>query len=166
MGTRLRLQDGYIDLERCCVVRAGIGEVSLTPTEHRLITYLAKRVGQAVGIEELAREVWGYAPGVRSRAPYVAIQRLRTKIERSPGAPTCLVSVHGTGYRLDLVESAGPGPADRSTGPTAFVGRSSDEEALAGAWAAGHRLVVLRGPAGIGKTRLMQEHLRAGAPGL
>lgn len=47
--------------------------------------------------------------------------------------------------------------------PDPFVGRSAELAAVAGAFAAGQRLVTVLGPAGIGKTRLALRFARGGA---
>jgi DNA-binding response OmpR family regulator len=75
--------------------------VSLTPTEFRLLTYLARHRGQALSRAQIVEAVWGYAPDLESeKAVNVHIRRLREKIEPDPARPSLLLTVPGIGYRL------------------------------------------------------------------
>jgi len=107
------------------VLRDG-GEVSLTRTEVRLLLWFAERTGRALPREALLTEVWGYAPGVESRAPDNTIARLRTKIEADPKHPEHLLKVYGVGYRFEYTpaeadveeaEAAPDAPTDASDEP-------------------------------------------------
>ncbi len=77
--------------------------VRLTPTEYLLLTLLMRREGTVVSLEEILQEVWGAEEwdGYRQMIK-VNIQRLRTKIERSPGNPVIIVNQWGRGYRFSL----------------------------------------------------------------
>jgi two-component system response regulator MtrA len=74
-------------------------EVSLTPTEFRLLLELARRPGQVFTRELLLDRVWGYSYLGDSRLVDVAVQRLRAKIEPDPDAPQLIITVRGVGYR-------------------------------------------------------------------
>ncbi len=74
-------------------------EVSLTPTEFRLLLELARRPGQVFTREILLDRVWGYSYLGDSRLVDVAVQRLRAKIEPDPDSPHLIVTVRGVGYR-------------------------------------------------------------------
>jgi two-component system response regulator MprA len=74
--------------------------VSLTPTEFRLLTTLAGRVGRACTRLELIRGAWPHGAIVHDNTLDVYIARLRRKL-RSLNAPLRIVTVHGTGYRLE-----------------------------------------------------------------
>ncbi len=132
----------------------------LTTKEGAALAYLAERPGRVVGREELQVEVWGYAPGIVTRAVDNTIRRLRTKIEPDPADPQHLRTVHGEGYRLVLPVPVGRPAGQPAPGsPTSFHGRQRElaqlREALAQAsW------VSLVGPGGVGKTRLARELLR------
>jgi serine/threonine protein kinase/predicted ATPase len=54
-----------------------------------------------------------------------------------------------------------PGPVPSRPSSTGFFGRGEELAALVSAWYAGVRVLTVRGPAGVGKTRLLQEHLAA-----
>lgn len=80
-------------------VSVGGEEISLTPTEFRLLLELVRRPGQVFTREILLDRVWGYSYLGDSRLVDVAIQRLRAKIEPDPEAPTMIETVRGVGYR-------------------------------------------------------------------
>jgi two-component system, OmpR family, response regulator MtrA len=70
-------------------------EVTLTPTEFRLLLELARRPGQVFTRELLLERVWGYDYLGDSRLVDVAIQRLRAKLD-----PVDLIhTVRGVGYK-------------------------------------------------------------------
>jgi two-component system response regulator MtrA len=74
-------------------------DISLTPTEFRLLLELARRPGQVFTREMLLDRVWGYSYLGDSRLVDVAIQRLRAKIEPDPDSPALIETVRGVGYR-------------------------------------------------------------------
>jgi len=75
--------------------------VNLTPTEFRLLVYLAQNPGQALNRAQILDAVWGYAADVESeRTVNVHIRRLREKIELDPSRPALILTVPGIGYRL------------------------------------------------------------------
>jgi DNA-binding response OmpR family regulator len=75
--------------------------VNLTPTEFRLLTYLAQNAGQALTRSQILDAVWGYDADVDSeRTVNVHIRRLREKVEIDPGNPALILTVPGIGYRF------------------------------------------------------------------
>ena len=82
-------------------VRRGDEAINLTPTEFRLLNYLARHRGQALTRSQIVEAVWGYAPDVESeKTVNVHIRRLREKIELKPDQPVLILTVPGIGYRL------------------------------------------------------------------
>ncbi len=82
-------------------VRRGDLDLNLTPTEFRLLAYLARHPGQVLSRAQIMEAVWGYAPGADSeRMVNVHVRRLREKIEPDPSRPSILLTVPGIGYRL------------------------------------------------------------------
>ena len=82
-------------------VQRGNEVLLLTPTEFRLLVYLARHPGQALSRAQILDTVWGYGPDVESeRAVNVHIRRLREKVELDPSRPTLILTVPGIGYRL------------------------------------------------------------------
>ena len=78
-------------------VTVGGAEVTLTPTEFRLLLELARRPGQVFTREVLLERVWGYSYLGDSRLVDVAVQRLRAKLD-----PLELIhTVRGVGYKAE-----------------------------------------------------------------
>ncbi len=73
--------------------------VALTPTEFRLLGALAAREGKPCTRIELIRSAWPYGAIVHDNTLDVYIARLRRKLDSLPDPPA-IVTVHGTGYRL------------------------------------------------------------------
>ena len=96
----LYVGDLVIDLTRSQALRNS-ENINLTPTEFRLLTYLARHRGQALSREQIIEAIWGYSGDPESeRTVNVHIRRLREKIELDPSRPTFLLTVPGVGYRL------------------------------------------------------------------
>lgn len=92
--------DLVIDRGRGQVLR-GKQLLNLTPTEFRLLVYLAQNAGQALTRNQILDAVWGYDAEVDSeRTVNVHIRRLREKVELDPGNPTLILTVPGIGYRF------------------------------------------------------------------
>jgi DNA-binding response OmpR family regulator len=82
-------------------VRRGQQLLNLTPTELRLLVYLAQNPRQALSRAQILDAVWGYDADVESeRVVNVHIRRLREKIELDPSRPTLILTVPSIGYRL------------------------------------------------------------------
>jgi len=141
----------------------------LSPMERRLLAYLAAHPGRLIEPDELLREVWGYAESVRSRTVRTTMGRLRRKVEVDPSTPDHLLTEYGAGYRFAPLGSAPP-PADAGPNdvpvPVVALEPRVETEAIQAARDRGARLVTLVGPAGIGKTSLLQSVGRSlAAPG-
>lgn len=92
--------DLRIDLTRSQVLREN-ALLNLTPTEYKLLVYLARHRNQALTRPQIVEAVWGYSADPESeRAVNVHIRRLREKIEPDPSRPQFLLTVPGVGYRL------------------------------------------------------------------
>jgi DNA-binding response OmpR family regulator len=97
---QLYAADLVIDLTRGKVSR-GEGSINLTPTEFRLLVYLARHPGQALSRAQMLATVWEDDTGVESeRTVNVYVRRLREKVELDPSQPTLILTVPGIGYRL------------------------------------------------------------------
>jgi two-component system KDP operon response regulator KdpE len=88
-----------IDLAARRVIISG-EPVDLTPTEFRLLAYLARNRGRVVLHQTLLREVWGpeYADELDYLRLYVSY--LRHKIEKDPANPEIIKTAWGQGYYL------------------------------------------------------------------
>lgn len=75
-------------------------EVSLTPTEFKLLEILARDAGRVVSHRRLLTQVWGpeYAADVQYLRVFV--RRLRRKLETDAAAPKLVVTAPRLGYRL------------------------------------------------------------------
>jgi two-component system KDP operon response regulator KdpE len=75
-------------------------EVSLTPTEYRLLLYLAYNAGRVLSYEQILDNVWGpgYEDGLTNVKLYVWY--LRRKIEEEPTNPRYILTQRGVGYSL------------------------------------------------------------------
>jgi len=82
-------------------VRRGNQRLNLTPTEFRLLVFLARHPAQALSRAQILDAVWGYDADVESeRIVNVHVRRLREKVELDPSRPTLILTVPGIGYRL------------------------------------------------------------------
>lgn len=92
--------DLAINLDSAEVLR-GNQVINLTPTEYRLLIYLARHPGQALSRGQLLQAVWDDSAGLESeRTVNVHIRRLRQKVELEPSKPRLILTVPGIGYRL------------------------------------------------------------------
>jgi DNA-binding response OmpR family regulator len=98
-----RVGDVEIDRLRHTVTVAAT-EVPLTPTEFRLLAFLATEPGRAFTPQEILHHLWQSDHVGRGSACKAHISNLRRKIEADPARPERLVTVRGAGYALS------PGP--------------------------------------------------------
>ncbi len=76
-------------------------EIALTPTEYRIISYLAQNAGRVVTQDLLLEHVWGIEYVGESHMLQVNINRLRRKIEDDPPHPRYLLTKVGVGYLIN-----------------------------------------------------------------
>ena len=92
--------DLTIDRTRATVTRDG-RSLNLTPTEFRLLVFLAQHPGQVFSRGQLIENVWGSdADFYDDKTVSVHVRRLREKIEHEPSDPAVVLTVPGIGYRL------------------------------------------------------------------
>ena len=100
---RISFGDLVIDPDRMAVERNG-RRVNLTPTEFRLLRYLAERPERLLSRGQIIEAVWGYTADIGyDRTVDVHVRRLREKIEDDPAAPRWIQTVRGFGYRFASV---------------------------------------------------------------
>src|SRR2546421_1464458 len=75
-------------------------EIALTPTEYRIIAYLAQNVGRVVTQDLLLEHVWGPEYLGESHMLQVNINRLRHKLEVDATQPRYILTKVGVGYSL------------------------------------------------------------------
>jgi DNA-binding response OmpR family regulator len=75
--------------------------VDLSLREVRLLRVFASNPGRVLDRNTLLNECWGvdYLPSSRTLDQHIS--QLRKKIERDPGRPSIILTVHGVGYRWD-----------------------------------------------------------------
>ena len=91
--------DLTLDLHRRAATVRG-REVRLTPTESRLLHALAANLGEVVSTETLVARGWAETEEADASYVWVAMRRLRQKVEVDPDRPVHLLTVRGIGYRL------------------------------------------------------------------
>lgn len=64
-----------------------------------LLKYLCENTGQVLSKEQIYERVWGDCL-FDDNTVMVHIRKLREKIEKNPGKPTCIITVRGIGYKL------------------------------------------------------------------
>ncbi len=88
-----------IDCDSHQVLRDG-EEIHLTPTEFRLLQYLARNQGKVISHRTILQEVWGGEYGDEREYLRVYISQLRHKIENEPLNPKHILTEPGVGYRF------------------------------------------------------------------
>jgi DNA-binding response OmpR family regulator len=81
-------------------VRRSGEEVSLTPSEFRLLRVLASSPGRVFSREELIAHALGQDFAGFDRTVDAHVKNLRQKIEADPRHPRHILTVHGLGYRF------------------------------------------------------------------
>jgi two-component system OmpR family response regulator len=96
----INFDDVVIDTARHTVLRCG-HPLELTPKEFDLLSFLAQNTSLVFSREQLLEKVWGYDFEGNTRTVDVHIRWLREKIEPDPTTPKHLITVRGTGYKLE-----------------------------------------------------------------
>ncbi|HEX6483670.1 MAG TPA: response regulator transcription factor [Ktedonobacteraceae bacterium] len=99
MQTTTTIGDLEIDYSQHLVKMAG-REVTLTPTEYRILAYLAQNAGRVLTQDLLLEHVWGGEYLGESHMLQVNINRLRRKLEVDPTHPRYILTKVGVGYYL------------------------------------------------------------------
>jgi two-component system OmpR family response regulator len=96
----LKVGDIEVDVARHKASK-GATLLELTPKEFDLLAFLATNKGFVFSRDQLLEKVWGYDFVGDTRTVDVHIRWLRQKIETDPNNPKHLVTVRGTGYKLE-----------------------------------------------------------------
>lgn len=97
MSAKTVLGDLTIDHAQHVVLLRG-EEVSMTPIEYRLLSYLTQNAGRVVTQDMLLEHVWGQEYVGESHLLQVNVNRLRRKIEVDPAHPRYILTKTGIGY--------------------------------------------------------------------
>lgn len=94
------IQVGEIFLDQLghCVLVEGV-DVQLNPKEYDLFTLFVVNLGQVFSREQLLNKIWGYDYEGEIRTVDTHIKMLRKKLG---SCGTCIVTVRGTGYKMQV----------------------------------------------------------------
>jgi len=98
--TLLKIGELEIDAGRHRALCRGLS-LDITPKEFDLLLFLARNKGFVFSREQLLEKVWGYSYAGGTRTVDVHIRWLRKKVETDPAHPKYLLTVRGTGYKLE-----------------------------------------------------------------
>ncbi|WP_434970333.1 response regulator [Microbacterium sp. bgisy207] len=98
---RVAFANVEVDLAARSVRRAG-ERVHLTPTEWRILEFLARHPGALVTRQTLLKEIWGTDQVADTGYLRLYLSQLRKKLEVDPSHPVHLLTESGMGYRLVL----------------------------------------------------------------
>ncbi len=90
-----------VDLAAKLVTRGG-APVHLTPTEWRILEFLARNAGALVTRQALLKDIWGTEQVTDTGYLRLYLSQLRKKLEADPAHPQHLLTESGMGYRLVL----------------------------------------------------------------
>ena len=98
----ITVRDLVLDFDRCQAIREQ-ETIPLTPTEFKILAYLAKNAGKVVSPVEILRAVQDYTYSDREAQEIVKvyIRRIRRKVEVDPSEPSYIINVRGFGYMLE-----------------------------------------------------------------
>lgn len=82
-------------------VMLGGTQVDLSPTEYRLLVYLAERRGKVFNRDQLLNAVWEGDAFVEPRTVDVHVRRIRIQIEPNPAEPFFIKTRRGVGYYFE-----------------------------------------------------------------
>jgi two-component system OmpR family response regulator len=99
-GESLAFGDITINPARHIAMRDG-KILELTPKEFDLLSFLVQNKGLVFSREKLLDRVWGYDYAGNTRTVDVHIRWLREKVEKDVNSPRHLITVRGTGYKLE-----------------------------------------------------------------
>ena len=87
----------------------------LTPTESKLLHFLASNVGEVCTSEQIVTHVWGYNREGDACLIKAHIYHIRQKIEAEPNNPRYVITFPGVGYMLARTPAETASLADRRT---------------------------------------------------
>jgi phosphate regulon transcriptional regulator PhoB len=83
-----------------CLVSVDEKEVTLSPTERKLLFFLSRHPGRVYSRNQILDHVWGDETFITDRAVDVHIRRLRSQIEKDIENPHYILTVRGFGYKF------------------------------------------------------------------
>jgi len=138
--------------------------VPLRPKTWSVLLYLAQRPGALVSRDEILDAVWpdvAVTPDTLTKS----IGELRIALGDDPKAPRFIETAHRRGFRFLATPRATTPPPATARGGAPFVGREDELRRLAQCFERACRgerqIVFIAGPAGLGKTSLLEAFLRS-----
>ena len=83
-----------------CLVKISGKQVTLSPTELKLLFFLSRNPGRVYSRNQILDHVWGDDTFITDRAVDVHIRRLRSQIEKDMENPHYILTVRGFGYKF------------------------------------------------------------------
>ena len=83
-----------------CLVQIGGKQVTLSPTELKLLFFFSRNPGRVYSRSQILDHVWGDDTFITDRAVDVHIRRLRSQIEKDMENPQYILTVRGFGYKF------------------------------------------------------------------
>lgn len=102
---QVTIGDTLVDFSNFEIQRSG-QLIRLTLLEAGLLRLLHERRGHVVSKAEILERVWNLHPDTETRAVDNFVVRLRKYLEPDPANPRLIITVRGTGYRLDAGAAA------------------------------------------------------------
>ena len=96
----LEFGDVKVDFVRQLATKAG-RPLELPARAFAILKVFARRPGEVVSRDVLLDEAWGYEKYPNTRTVDNHLVKLRKALEDEPERPRYLITVHGSGYRLD-----------------------------------------------------------------
>lgn len=100
VGELLMIGGATVHLERRSLERSGVTH-PLSAKEAGMLRLLAAHAGETVSREKFLDVIWGYHAYPSTRTVDNFIAALRGKLEEDPAHPKHLITVRGSGYRLE-----------------------------------------------------------------
>jgi two-component system KDP operon response regulator KdpE len=116
-GVRYLRADGLaVDLFAREATRNG-EPLALSPTEYAVLTLLMARPHEALPVQTIVRQVWGWSAADGRNALRIIVNRLRRKLEDDSHAPRYIAAVRGVGYRFntEVIEMGDQSPTGSSS---------------------------------------------------
>ena len=83
-----------------CLVSVNGKDVTLSPTELKLLFFLSRHPGRVYSRNQIIDHVWNYETFITDRTVDVHIRRLRSQIEQDMENPHYILTVRGFGYKF------------------------------------------------------------------
>lgn len=79
----------------------GKEKINFSAKELKILKYFAEKEGEVISRNQLLDDIWGYENFPTTRTVDNYILSIRKKIEKDPGNPVHLLTVHTVGYRFN-----------------------------------------------------------------